>query len=179
MTTPFYGADDAALFAVGRLGPGPPGRVIAELDQRLPDGLVLDVRAGDGFLAQALTTRTRTVLPVTATSGERRPAGPPPAVLAHAHELPFGTGVVAGACAALVNASDARGFEPTVLLAELHRTVRRGGPLVVVARFGANGPAEAIDPWTSSGFECEVVDTTLSSEQPLRYGVLTAPSRGR
>ena len=176
MTTPFYGAADAELFAVGRADAHQPGRVIAELDQRLPDGLILDVSAGDGFLAQALTNRRRTVVPVERPAVDRRRGGLP-SVGARPHQLPFWDGTLTGAYATQASPDDGV-FDPELLLAELHRTVRRGGPLVVIATLGPEGTRAAIEGWTAHGFECEVVDTAFSADRPYRFGVFTAPSRG-
>ncbi len=176
MTTPFYGAADTELFAGGRADGQQPGRVIAELDQRLPDGLILDLAAGDGFLAQALTNHRRRVVPVARPALGRRPVGLP-SVGARPHQLPFWEGTLTGAYATQVTPG-ADGVDAELLVAELHRAVRRGGPLVVVATLGPEDDRGTIDGWTTHGFECEVVDTAFAADRPYRFGVFTAPSRG-
>ena len=91
---PFYGADEPELFAIERESMDRPGHVTAALNRLLPDGLVIDVGAGDGFTAARVTATAVAVEPAT---GMRRPHAGVTFVGGEAEHLPFRANVFDGA----------------------------------------------------------------------------------
>ena len=83
---PFYGAGDRRLFEIERRCMDRDGKVIAWLDELLPDGLVLDVGAGDGFTAERLARPGRSVVPLEPAAG----------MIARERRLPWVRGVAQG-----------------------------------------------------------------------------------
>jgi GNAT superfamily N-acetyltransferase len=176
---PFYGSQHPELFAVERRSLDRPGHVLARLEQLLPTcARVLDVGAGDGWTARRLASPERTVVALEPADGMRAQATPHPAVLWVAGEagaLPLADGSVDA-----VYSTWAYFFpsatEPTRGLRELHRVVREGGQLVVVANAGDDGltglgvhsGGEPLDWFVDHGFEVEVVETSfdLTGEDP-------------
>jgi SAM-dependent methyltransferase len=170
---PFYGAERPDLFAIERAAMDRPGRVTAAIDHLLPDhGLVVDIGAGTGFTAQQLSSPDRVVVPVEPAEGMWRPDVPLPWVGASAAALPFATGAFDAAYAtwAYFFGDD----ECLPGLAELHRVVRAGGPIVIAQNAGddeftALSPRDiTTDPafFTARGFTHEVVATVFEFEQP-------------
>jgi SAM-dependent methyltransferase len=165
---PFYGATNPALFATERAAMDRPGLVLAALDEVLPRGTVLDVGAGDGFTAARLSTATRAVIPLEPAEGMRRPASGLRWVGGEAEHLPFAARSFAGAYATWAYFFS-RDWDPTPGLAELHRVVDRGGPLVVVENLGddeltalaAHDITGDPEVWLGLGFELLEVDTVF------------------
>ncbi|MEM7115143.1 MAG: class I SAM-dependent methyltransferase [Chloroflexota bacterium] len=60
----FYGGERPDIFEIERRCMDREGKVIAHLDRILPNGLVLDIGAGNGFTAVRLTTPQRTIIPL-------------------------------------------------------------------------------------------------------------------
>ncbi len=168
---PFYGTEHPELFAIERAAMDRPGLVIDRLNDVLPRGTVLDIGAGDGFTAERLTRPDRTIIAVEPASGMIDRSRPLAWVRADAEELPFRDGSVDGACATWAYFFS-RGFDPTPGIAGLHRTVRRGGPLVIAENLGGDefcslAPSDiSADPtfWTKQGFTLEVIETEFSFE---------------
>ena len=97
---PFYGATDPELFAIERASMDRAGKVIRFLDETLPEsGLVLDVGAGDGFTAEALTTPSRTVVALEPSAGMIRAERPLRWCRGKAQALPFADASFEGAYA--------------------------------------------------------------------------------
>jgi SAM-dependent methyltransferase len=169
---PFYGSTNPELFAIERQAMDRPGLVIRALESRLPhDGVVIDIGAGDGFTAARLTTPTRTVIPVEPAAGMRaQRADPLPFVAAIAQALPMADGSVDAAISTWAYFFTGAGWDPTPGLVELHRVVRRGGPLLIVDNLGhdeftalAEGDSAAEpDQWHQLGFDREVIETEFS-----------------
>lgn len=164
---PFYGAERPDLFQIERRAMDRPGYVLAELARRLPKaGLVLDVGAGDGYLAEHLTTHRRRVCPVEPEPGMIRSDRPLPWVRADAERLPFRDGVFEAAYATWAYFFT-RDWNPAPGLRELHRVVRAGGPLLVVDNLGGDEFTSlthkdiTADPtyWEQQGFRCHPIDT--------------------
>jgi ubiquinone/menaquinone biosynthesis C-methylase UbiE len=168
---PFYGTDHPELFATERAAMDRPGLVIDRLNDMLPRGTVVDIGAGDGFTAERLATPNRTIIAVEPARGMVDRIRPLTWVRADAEALPFRDGSVDGAYATWAYFFS-RGFDPTPGIAELHRTVRRGGPLVVVENLGedefcslAPSDISAVPAfWTKQGFTLEVIETEFSFE---------------
>ena len=97
---PFYGATDPELFAIERTSMDRAGRVIRFLDETLPEhSPVLDVGAGDGFTAEALTTPSRTVVALEPSAGMIRAERPLRWCRGKAQALPFADASFEGAYA--------------------------------------------------------------------------------
>lgn len=183
---PFYGATDPDLFGVERRSMDRAGRVIAHLDALLPPGRVLDLGAGDGWTASRLAGSDREVVAVEPAPGMRAQAGPHPQVVwvgAEAGALPLADGSLDAAYATWAYFFPSF-RDPSRGLAELHRVVRPGGPIVVVDNAGSDeltalGTAsggEDTDWFTARGFTIEVLTTTfdLRPEDPDRARDLLA-----
>lgn len=168
---PFYGAEHPELFMIERASMDRPGRVIDRLNDLLPCGTVLDVGAGDGFTAERLTTRDRRVIAVEPASSMIDRVRPLAWVRADAEALPFRDGALDGVYTTWAYFFS-RGFDPTPGIAELHRTVRAGGPLVIAENLGGDefcalAPSDiTADPdfWAEQGFSLEVIETEFAFE---------------
>jgi SAM-dependent methyltransferase len=163
---PFYGAERPDLFAVERAAMDRPGRVVAALDRLLPDGIVADIGAGDGFTAERLTTPQRRVVAVEPAAGMRRPDRPIAWLAASAEALPFADASLAAAYATWAYFFS-RDWDPSPGVKELDRCVRAGGALVIVDNLGDDeftapmSPQADPDYWAGQGFATEVIDTVF------------------
>lgn len=166
---PFYGVEHPELFAIERAAMDRPGLVIDRLDHLLPGGTVLDVGAGDGFTAERLARAHREVVAVEPAEGMIDRSRALAWVQADAEALPFRDGAFDGAYATWAYFFS-RGFDTTLGIAELHRVVRPGGPLVIAENLGGDefcalAPSDiTADPafWTSQGFSLEIIETEFS-----------------
>lgn len=168
---PFYGANQPEMFAIERSAMDRPGRVIQHLDARLPTGRVIDVGAGDGFTAERLTSADRRIVPVEPAKGMIRRDRSLAWVRADAEQLPFRDGSCAGAYSTWAYFFT-RKWDPTRGIAELHRVVEPGGPLVVVDNAGddefcalaATDITADIAFWESRGWATTIIDTEFGFE---------------
>jgi hypothetical protein len=97
---PFYGSERPELFAIERRAVDRPGHLVTELHRLLPrSGLVVDVGAGDGFIASQLNTDERTVVAVEPEIGMIRRDRPLLWGMTDAEALPFRDGTLDGAYA--------------------------------------------------------------------------------
>lgn len=170
---PVTGAQHAELFAVERRSIDRPGRVIARLDELLPSrGTVLDIGAGDGSSSRRLATAERHVLAVEPLEGmvaQARLDRHVTWVQAAAGALPLADGSVAAAYATWAYFLPSA-LDPSRGLAELHRVVVAGGPIVIAnyagddefTRMGVATGGADLDWFRGHGFDVEVVDTTFS-----------------
>ncbi len=167
---PFYGATDGALFEIERRTMDRDGHVLAAIDALLPGGVVLDTGAGDGFTAERLTRPHRRVVAIEPAAGMIDRRRPLPWVRAAAQALPFRDHSIDAAYATWAYFFPDIGYgEPG--LAEWHRVVRPGGPLIVAdnARDDAFSAldAEPVETgqarawWTSQGFRQEIIETAF------------------
>lgn len=168
---PFYGADRPDLFRVERRSMDRPGRVVADLDARLPSGTVLDVGAGDGWTARRLARADRHVIALEPSAGmlaQAEPDADVTYVTGEAGALPLATASVDAAYATWAYFFPSY-RDPSRGLAELHRVVRPGGPIVVVDNAGddaftALGTASDgadLDWFRERGFTIDVIDTVF------------------
>jgi SAM-dependent methyltransferase len=164
---PFYGVERPDLFAIERKAMDRPGLVIKALGERLPStGLVMDIGAGDGYTAERLTTISRSIVAVEPLAGMIRKDRALQWVRAEAEHLPFSDGAFDGAYATWAYFFS-RGWDPRPGLAELHRVVMEGGPLLVAENLGDDEFCElaqtdiSADPdfWAREGFTCYPIDT--------------------
>ena len=163
---PFYGADDPAMFAIERGAMDRDGLVLHALGELLPEGLVLDVGAGDGFAAERLGTGRRVVAlePSAGMIGAR----PLPWVRGDAEHLPFANGAFDGAYATWAYFFS-RDWDPTPGIRELDRVVRAGGPLAIVDNLGGDAFAAMADAdisadptwWATHGFDTTTIETAF------------------
>jgi SAM-dependent methyltransferase len=168
---PFYGAEHPGLFAIERAAMDHPGLVIDRLNELLPRGTVLDIGAGDGFTAERLTRRGRRVIAVEPASGMINQTRPLTWVQADAEALPFRDGALDGGYATWAYFFS-RGFDPTPGIAELHRTVRCGAPLVIAENLGGDefcalAPSDITADaafWAKQGFSLEMIETEFAFE---------------
>lgn len=168
---PFYGAEHPGLFAIERAAMDHPGLVIDRLNDLLPRGTVLDIGAGDGFTAERLARRGRRVIAVEPASRMINLTRPLTWVQADAEALPFRDGALDGAYATWAYFFS-RGFDPTPGIAELHRTVRGGGPLVIAENLGGDefcalAPSDItadVAFWAKQGFSLEMIETEFAFE---------------
>lgn len=61
---PFYGAQNRDMFLIERKAMDRDGHVLLYLDSVFPKGILLDIGAGNGFLAEKLSRLGRTVIPL-------------------------------------------------------------------------------------------------------------------
>lgn len=167
---PFYGADDLRMFEIERRCMDRDGLVIRRLDELLPNGLVLDVGAGDGFTAERLTGPGRTIIPLEPAAGMIRNDRRMPWVRGAAQDLPFGDNAFAGAYATWAYFFPSIGHGDAGLAA-VNRAVRPSGPILIADNAGGDEfSAVGDDPiegasdaawWESRGFTRDVVPTTF------------------
>ena len=172
MAIPFYGASDPELFAIERKAMDRPGRVREALDVRLPaSGLTLDVGAGDGFMARALSTDERSVVALEPAPGMHRQGRDyHPFVAGVAQELPFCDAAFDAAFSTWAYFFTGEGWDPSPGLREMNRVVRGGGPLLIVdnlggdefTALGGDGLCADLEQWKSLGFDCASVETEFS-----------------
>lgn len=170
---PFYGAAEPELFAIERTAMDRDGVVVRRLDDLLPSsGTVLDVGAGDGFTARALAGSDRRVVALEPAAGmvaQRVEHDEVTWVGGVAGALPFADASLDAAYATWAYFFPAT-MDPARGLAELHRVVRPGGPIVIVANAGDDeltglGTASGGEPagwFADRGLSTEVVDTTFA-----------------
>ena len=174
---PFYGATDPELFAIERTSMDRAGKVIRFLDETLPDrGLVLDVGAGDGFTAEALTTPSRTVVALEPSAGMVRAERSLRWCRGKAQALPFTDAAFEGAYATWAYFFLAYFFlgyhDISAGLSEIRRVTKAGGPIVIVdnaggdefTALGGEGSVADISAWVKLGFEVAFIDTAFEFE---------------
>lgn len=164
----FYGATEPDLFAIERQAMDRPQFVVDALDQALPDGLVIDVGAGNGHTATRLASEDRTTMALEPAAGMIDPAKPGPWVRADAESLPAASDSVDAVYATWAYFFS-RGFDPRPGIREAWRVVRPGGVLAVVDNLGGDefcalaSDDISADPayWEQLGFELTVVETVF------------------
>jgi protein tyrosine phosphatase (PTP) superfamily phosphohydrolase (DUF442 family)/SAM-dependent methyltransferase len=165
---PCYGAGHRDLFDLERQAMDRDGLVLRALLELLPQGLVLDIGAGDGTTAAALTQPGRPVVPLEPSPGMIDRSQRLPWVQGVAQALPFRTGAFAAAYATWAY------FFPDVGhgdegLREAHRAVVADGPILVIDNAGNDAFSAlflsdlASDPdwWLARGFQRQIIETSF------------------
>ena len=185
---PFYGTENQRLFEIERRCMDREQVVVRRLDSVLPDGRVLDIGAGDGFVAGTLTSAHRLVIPMEPARAMMSRREPLPWVQGVAQDLPFRSCAFAAAYATFAY------FFPDIGhgapgLREAHRVVVPGGPIIIVDNAGddeftALSEREiASDPswWAARGFSCQILHTSFrfdSIEEAREYLCFCFGERG-
>ena len=169
---PFYGVDRPDLFAIERAAMDRPGRVIDRLDKLMPDGIIADIGAGDGFTAERLLLPARRIVAVEPARGMIDAGRRLTWVQAEAEMLPFREGSLDGAYATWAYFFSRALGDPTPGIEELHRTVKPDGPLVIADNAGGDeftaltqrDISADLTFWRRQGFGVEIVDTVFEFE---------------
>jgi ubiquinone/menaquinone biosynthesis C-methylase UbiE len=164
----FYGAKNHRIFEIERRCMDRDGVVIRYLDVILPAGKVLDIGAGDGFIAASLTHANRLVVPLEPEHEMIDSSKFLPWTQGVAQELPFKPCSFAAAYATWAY------FFPDIGhgdagLREVHRVVVPQGPIVVVDNAGGDEFCTLSDSdissnslwWRSRGFHRQVLTTSF------------------
>lgn len=165
---PFYGGEHPRLFEIERRCMDADGKVIQFLHQHLPDGLILDVGAGDGFTAERLTTPHRTIIPMEPDEKMINLHKPLAWAKGVAQEIPFHTHTFAAAYATWAFFFD--GIKDIDKgLNEIKRVVKPNGRIIIVDN-GGDDEFTALAPhnissnqawWQAQGFETHLIHTTF------------------
>ena len=160
------------MFAIERTSMDRSGKVIRLLDETLPEsGRVLDVGAGDGFTAKALTTPSRVVVALEPSAGMVRAERPLRWCRGKAQALPFTDAAFEGAYATW--AYFFLGYHDiSPGLSEIRRVTKAGGPIVIVGNagddefteLGGDKSVSDIDAWMKLGFDIAFIDTAFEFE---------------
>ncbi|WP_217587817.1 class I SAM-dependent methyltransferase [Lentibacillus saliphilus] len=166
---PFYGGTHPELFEIERRCMDRPGKVIDFLDQRLPNGKIIDIGAGNGYTAQLLIKETRPI--VALEPDEMMIDSTKPLIWAKgtAQQVPFHANTFESAYATWAFFFDGM---PDVDkgLAEVERVVKPGGEIIIVDNYGHDEFCALstrkinsnVDYWTAKGFDYTVIDTVFA-----------------
>jgi ubiquinone/menaquinone biosynthesis C-methylase UbiE len=135
---PFYGADNPRLFAIERRCMDRAGKVIDYLNNLLPNGMILDIGAGNGFTAQKLTHLQRRIVALEPAGGMIDRQVSLPWTQGVAQELPFKANSFSGAYATWAYFFPTYNEYGTYGLKEIHRVVMPDHPLVIVDNAGGD-----------------------------------------
>jgi ubiquinone/menaquinone biosynthesis C-methylase UbiE len=166
---PFYGAELPEVFAIERAAMDRPGHVLRALDRLLPErGPVLDIGAGDGFTAEALTSPARTVVPLEPSVGMMDPGRSLPWIRGEAEALPFRNHAFRGVYATW--AFFFPSFHPIETgVAEAERVLTPGGVFVIANNAGddefstvsTRDLSEPPEAFEALGFATEIIETSF------------------
>ena len=169
---PFYGSRNPDMFAIERCSMDPRGLVGSALERRLPaGGPLLDIGAGDGFLASRLCHSRRVVVAMEPDLAMIDRSLSAAWVAGEAEGLPFRSRSFAGAFATWAwFFPSIHSIEPAVREAE--RVLQPGGVLAIVNNLGGDefcalaprAIAEPAAPFRELGFSMEVIDTSFEFE---------------
>ena len=165
---PFYGGKHPRLFEIERRCMDRNGKVIDFLDRQLPDGLVLDVGADNGFTAIRLTTPKRNVVPLEPDANMIDLNIPLVWTWAVAQDIPFHDSAFHAAYSTW--AFFFEGIETIEDgLCEINRVVKSDGRIIIIDNAGddefcALSPrniASNPDWWKSRGFQATIIETAF------------------
>ncbi|ERN51092.1 class I SAM-dependent methyltransferase [Alkalihalophilus marmarensis] len=165
---PFYGGTHPELFEIERRCMDREGKVIDELQQLLPNGLILDIGAGNGFTAAKLQTTQRTIIGMEPDELMIDRTKQVIFTKGCAQDIPFHTHTFDAAYSTW-----AFFFEGITDLdkgiAEMKRVVKKGGPLIIVDNYGEDEFCALSDRlitsstnhWIKRGFDYHVIETAF------------------
>lgn len=164
----FYGASHPAMFEIERRCMDRDGLVIRHLDRELPQGLVLDVGAGNGFTAVRLCSPSRPIVALEPDSGMIDPGTPLLWIRGIAQNAPFRESTFHAAYATWAFFFDGL---PDIDegLAELRRIVKNNGKIIIVDNAGDDGfsslatrnTASNRGWWRDRGFDETLIHTSF------------------
>ncbi len=168
LVIPFYGGEYPRLFEIERRCMDKEGKVIEFLDHHLPPGFILDIGAGNGFVALQLSTAKRLVIPLE--PDPRMIDAQKPLIWAKgvAQDIPFHNATFDGAYATWAFFFDGI---PTIEdgLHEVNRVVKSGGPILIIDNAGddefcALAPRNIASNrswWISRNFQVTIIPTSF------------------
>ncbi len=142
------------------------GKVIAYLDEILPNGLVLDVGAGNGFTAMKLRSSNRTIIPMEPDAKMIDPSLPLAWAWGVAQDIPFHNAVFDAAYATWAFFFQGiKTFDEG--LQEIKRVVKPGGLIAIIDNAGGDefcalsprNISSNADWWASLGFRTTIIKT--------------------
>jgi ubiquinone/menaquinone biosynthesis C-methylase UbiE len=163
---PFYGGIKPDLFEIERRCMDRDGKVIQFLDSFLPNGIVLDVGAGNGYTAEKLVHENRIVIPME----------PDEKMVDLSKNLAWSNGV-AQSIPFHSNTFDAMYSTWAFFfdgitdidegLNEIERVVKNEGLIIIVDNYGndefcsfsPNDISNPVSKWVERGFKYEIIDT--------------------
>ncbi|MBT5876684.1 MAG: class I SAM-dependent methyltransferase [Candidatus Latescibacteria bacterium] len=165
---PFYGSTDSRLFAIERRCMDRDGKVIATLNQLLPQGRILDVGAGSGFTAVRLRNRQRSVIPLEPSRGMIDRRRNLPWVRGMAQTLPFKDSSFDGAYATWAYFFPGFGYGEAGLK-EVDRIVHSKGTELFVDNAGDDDFCALFQQniasdskwWVNQGFSVQYLETSF------------------
>ena len=164
---PFYGSVRPDIFAIERSAMDRSRRVVHALDHLLPRrGRLLDIGAGDGFLAHELSAPGRIVVPLEPDPGMIPRFRSLNWIRGEAEALPFSSASFDGAYATWAYFFPSR-YSIEAAVHEAERVLGPGGLLAIVNNLGGDefcklSPSnitEAVGPFLELGFSLDVIDT--------------------
>ncbi len=165
---PFYGARDRKMFAIERSSMDRQGKVIDFLNSHLPQGLILDIGAGDGYTAKRITVAD--VICLEPSNGMVNFNNNRLWVKGSAESIPFHDNYFDAVYATW--AYFLPGSDKSKGLREAERVVKHGGTIIIVDNAGndefcrlastpiAEGPAF----YQEHGFSVTYIDTAFEFE---------------
>ncbi|MBB4824977.1 SAM-dependent methyltransferase [Sporosarcina luteola] len=163
---PFYGGTRPDLFEIERRCMDRDGKVIQFLESNVPNGIVLDVGAGNGYTAEKLLTESRLVIPME----------PDEKMIDQSKQLIWSNGV---AQSIPFHSNTFDGMYSTWAfffdgisdidegLKEIERVVKNTGRIIIVDNYGNDefcsfAPQDissSVAAWVERGFDYEIIDT--------------------
>jgi len=165
---PFYGSWDKEMFAIERSSMDRQGKVIAFLNEHLPQGLILDIGAGDGFTAKRIVGRK--VFCMEPSTDIINLDNNSLWVKGSAENIPFHDKYFDAAYATW--AYFLPGKDKRKGLQEAERVIKPGGKLIIVdnagndefSSFAAHSIAEGPEFYLENGFTVHYIETAFEFE---------------
>jgi len=163
---PFYGGRYPELFEIERRCMDREGRVIEYLDAALPDGVIIDVGAGNGYTAEKLLRKNRLIVPMEPDEKMIDPAKSLIWTKGVAQSIPFHENTFDGMYSTWAFFFDGI---PDIEdgLKEVERVVKKGSPIIIIDNYGddefssfsSNDISSSVSLWAKRGFDYEVINT--------------------
>lgn len=163
---PFYGGLYPELFEIERRCMDREGKVIEYLDASLPDGVIMDVGAGNGYTAEKLLRENRIIIPMEPDEKMIDPSKSLIWTKGVAQSIPFHESTfdaMYSTWAFFFNGI------PDIEdgLKEVERAVKKGSPIIIIDNYGddefssfsPNDISSSVSEWVKRGFDYEVIKT--------------------